>query len=276
MTQEWTSLKAPGAFLQSPLSDHKDLTLVGLVELWSITRRVFERFGADIETDFAKQRSVDIDGLNRQYDKWQQEWSDILIPAHRPEYIPQRIFDLYLHSAKLYLCSHVFRGPPVSDGLGYRCLFTQQAFDSALKIIGAAVEETDDRRWLEDLPPYFGTMIAFASVCIIRIPAIQGAIAPSKVNDSLQYPQRLAEILQRSSVTESRKHPLLSIARSLRTATTDTPPAQSMQAIDSIDRLLPDIDFDFDSFASDALNWNLPGLDDNWMLCPDDVDPAVL
>lgn len=49
MMREFQSLKSPKVFLQSSLSTPDDLQLISLVELWSVSSRVFDLFGADVE-----------------------------------------------------------------------------------------------------------------------------------------------------------------------------------------------------------------------------------
>jgi hypothetical protein len=52
MMREIQSLKDAKVFLQSSLSTADDSRLISLVELWSVSSRVFDLFGADIEVRF--------------------------------------------------------------------------------------------------------------------------------------------------------------------------------------------------------------------------------
>lgn len=280
MTDEWRSLKSPGAFLQSEFSNRVDLTLICQVELWSISRRVFARFGADLESNLANEKSVDLQRLSQAYDQWQQDWLGVLDMKDQPSHLSRRVFDLYFHSAKLYLYSHVFRGPlqtqPPAASNGAENL-AQCAFERAVSIVRSVVDGFE-AHWLEKLPLYFGTMIAFASIWLIRTlqdPQSDGG----RRNENLTYLHRLAEVLRASSVANSPTHPLSSIAKSLETATAGQFRLPYGQIGDFNDPMIPDPPFNFDPFNFDPVNSNFIGLEDSWMdwmHCPEDMNENCL
>jgi len=268
MTRELRSLKSPGIFLQSRFSTSADLNLISQVEYWSISRRVFEHFGADVERTVAGRGSAELGQLNDAYDSWFQDWDDV-VP--RKDDRSRRIFDLYFHAGKLYLFSHVFRGPshaqsPATNMASNR--FVQYAFQSALSVVRSVTEAEESGLWLETLPSYFGTMIAFACVCLVRSALQETPIQDSRTNETLHHLRKLAEILRMSSIADAAAHPLLSIAKSLEAAM-----PESGQATQDKSQVPEDafVDFDFDAFASDTLDLSFPGAEDLWMLCPDEM-----
>lgn len=168
MTQEWRSLQAPGAFLHSEHSRHTDLALIGQVELWAISRRVFESFGADVESESAKQRLADSAELDLAYGDWQRHWLQTMAVdagirgSHKCE--------LYYHEARLALYSHMFRGArqkPHNLGDTGTSL-VQPALDSALAIARICVEVVQQSRKLPDMPCYHGSMLSYASMYLVR------------------------------------------------------------------------------------------------------------
>ncbi|KAJ5757690.1 uncharacterized protein N7511_006384 [Penicillium nucicola] len=237
LTRDFKSLRRPRDFLQSYFTSPSDLNMISQVELWSISSRVFDMFGADIECHVISQRPDELSRLNISYDGWREEWLSML-SFPKPAGFSRRAFDLYFHSAKLYLFSHVFRGSSsqlVSPSHGIKQTtgpatnvntFVNSAMKSALAIICCIVDDTDTdttnskESWLEKLPPYIGTMIAFACVCLVKVSRQQTPMACDMQGEDIPgYLHRLVRILRLSPVMNQPVHPLVSIARSLETAT---------------------------------------------------------
>lgn len=270
MTTEFRSLKGPGAFLQSEFSSQADLSLISQVEFWSINRRIYHLFGSDIESEIVNQRSIEFGRLNEALDKWREDWREIVSMS-------QRIFDLYFHSAKLYLYSHVFRGPSLARspaGSNKTENLAQHATDAALQILHCAVDGTDDPSWLQTLPFYFGTMIAFACVCLIRISLQESRENNARTNEIVQYLSRLSQILQSTAMDSSSSHPLANIAKSLEAATRTRNETIDVITNDVNRDDMLDFCFDFDMFANNPFNLAFPGAEDNWMFCPDQIDTS--
>lgn len=269
MTREWRSLKSPGAFLQSEFATHTDLKLISQVELWSISRRVFEQFGADIENAAAKHRPTELEQLSAAYDRWYQDWLDALTLRETPDGATQRVFDLYFHSAKLYLFSHVFRGRSKSNSERQqetidRSDFADSALKSALAIVRCIVDADESQPWLQNLPFYFETMIAFASVCLLRTSQPGETIWADQIDSTLEHLNRLVKTLRSPSTINSSKHPLSSVASSIDYAMN----AQQQQNQDQLggvsDDTLNNPSFDFDLFSNEAMNFSFLG-DNDWI-----------
>jgi hypothetical protein len=270
MTTEFRSLKGPGAFLQSEFSSQSDLNLISQVEFWSINRRIYHLFGSDIQSEIVNQRSVEFGRLNEALDKWREDWKDVGTMS-------QRIFDLYFHSAKLYLYSHVFRGPTLAEspaGSNGTENLAQYATDAALEVLRCAVDRTEDSAWLQRLPFYFGTMIAFACVCLIRTSLQENLEESAKTSEIVRYLSRLSQILQSSAMDDSSSHPLVNIAKSLEAATKERNPLPNQEAGEVNAQNMLDFAFDFDMFANNPFNLTFPGAEDNWMFCPDQIDTS--
>lgn len=275
MTTEFRSLKGPAIFLQSDFSTTADLNLISQVEFWSLNRRVFELFGSDIESNIVNQRFVELDRLNDALHRWYRDWIDVLALPVDPNSIPRRIFDFYFYAAKLYLFSHVFRGPSEagtpSKMRGAEDM-TRQACDSALAILRSSIAGNEIHPFLEKLPSYFGTMIAFASVCLIRTTVRNPAGNGSMANETIHLLRRVPEVLRESPLSPFSAHPLVSIARSLEAAISGELPMRSPNS----GEFTTDLSFDFDLFASDPTNLMFPGGEEFWDLCPEQMPRMVL
>ncbi|KGO70008.1 Transcription factor, fungi [Penicillium expansum] len=260
LTRDFNSLRRPRDFLQSYFTNPSDLSLISQVELWSMGSRVFDVFGADIECSEASQRSDKLAQLSAAYDGWLEEWLSMLSFTNAPATFSRRVFDLYFHSAKLYLFSHIFRGssqdtnlPEAGPDIGAGN-FAHDAVRSALGIIRCIVDDNKSSSWLGKLPNYIGTMVAFACVCLVKVSAQQGPW-DRELQGIPNYLQRLVQVLLSSPVVSHPTHPLLSIARSLETATAVAGGVHDQGSLASID--MRDLDLDlafFDMFTSDGLN----------------------
>ncbi|KAJ6019582.1 hypothetical protein N7522_001649 [Penicillium canescens] len=270
LTRDFQSLRRPRDFLQSYFTTPSDLTMISQVELWSISSRVFDMFGADIECHVAAQRPDELARLSIAYNRWREEWLGMLSFTNSPAGFSRRVFDLHYYSATLYLFSHVFRGsqsqsqshatklPTGSDTNANT--FVNGAIRSAFAIIRCIVDVDDNNKslWLEMLPPYIGTMVAFACVCLVRVSRQQTPLACDMHDEDIPgYLHRLVQVLRLSPVMDQPAHPLVSITRSLETATTTA--GQEFSHDPSTWNEIRDLDLDldlgvFDIFTSDSFN----------------------
>ncbi|KAL4891208.1 hypothetical protein BDV59DRAFT_194421 [Aspergillus ambiguus] len=260
LTRDFHSLKNPRDFLQSKFSTRSDVNLISQIELWSINSRVFDGFGADTENAIATERSAELERLSAVYDRWYHEWLHTVSFDYIKEHaFLYKMFELYAHSAKLYLFSHVFRGLTQDAELSIELSkqgvykYAQNGMESALSIIRCIVDdESEPKLWLARLPLYFGTMTAFASRVITNI-------NPDEIRG---YLRRLIQILQSSLELEHSTHPFLSIARSLELA------AIGQLCADHGDPNYNEnepSEFSFDSFTNDGLNMGLFRDSDDWI-----------
>lgn len=223
MTRELSSLKAPRALLQAEFATPKDLCLVSHMELWSISTQVFDVFGADIESSFNQMQATELQRLNNSYDEWYREWTEILTLRNMLDPFTQHLFSLYYSAAKLYLFSHVFRGPGqreimpplIAQGTDTGA---QRAIEQALAIIRYITDgKGKDIRLLPgNLPVHFSTVTAFASVLLLRASWQTPPSYSLDKDEVFQALQRMVQSIQDSSVGVSHVHALLAIANSLR------------------------------------------------------------
>jgi hypothetical protein len=170
LTREFESLKTPKAFLGSKFCTPADAKLISQIELWSISSRVFDVFGADIEALITNERVAELKSLSGCFDICR---ASAIASSDSPDIFSQQLFDLYIHCAKLYLFSHTFRG---SSQRYERCSlpfngmekFERSALENALAIVRSVAWGDEIQSRLERLPSHFSTMIAFASISLIK------------------------------------------------------------------------------------------------------------
>ncbi|KAL1861941.1 hypothetical protein Plec18167_001272 [Paecilomyces lecythidis] len=242
--------------------------LISQVELWSISSRVFDVFGADIERSVASHMSTELDRLQSMYERWYQKWLSALSLKGDTDDFSLWTFDLYFHSAKLFLFSHAFRGP-LHDGTNISSEFTTYALGSALSIIRCIVEAKEPSSWLRTLPAHFGIMAAFASVSLIRTTFQQQANCSLETAEILRNLQRLVEVLETSFSADD--HPPQvwgSIARSLKAAM-ETQQHVTPEEGNQINESPCYTSLNFDLFMNDALDLDLLGSTGDWILPTD-------
>lgn len=171
MTREFRSLKSPKVFLQSKFCTPADVKLISLVELWSVSSRVFDIFGADTEASITNERVTELESLSRCFDLCRSSAMSI---SESPDNFFQQLFDLHIHCAKLSLFSHTFRGSSPRYARSSSAPFQgmekleRSALESALAIVRSVAWGEEIQKRLERLPSYFGTMIAFAAISLIK------------------------------------------------------------------------------------------------------------
>ena len=217
MTREFKALKNPRALLDSSFSTPSDLNLISQVELWSISSQVFDNFGAATDSAFARSKSTEIEYFSNAYESWRHEWVEVLRTRHDFDQTSQTILDLYFHSARLYLFSHVFRGPAEDHSDPHKTpqpvdRFAQCAAQSAVSVV-KGISEVSETYAFPKLPFYFCAIMAFASVFLLRGP--WHSLYSVDKDRALKYLLRLTRLVAGPSAVVHAAHPLSSIAKSL-------------------------------------------------------------
>jgi len=199
--------------------------LISQVELWSISSRVFDIFGADIEATVTSERIAELDALSRTYDLCRSTLLNA-IPFDNSgpgEEFSRQLFELYVHCAKLSLFSLTFRGSPQRCSWPLPAFnamekFERGALESALAVVQSVAWGDEIQRHLEFLPSYFGIMIAFASVFLLKASGKESTIAYVDKNDVTAALGRLVSVFCAGADRVQSGHPLQSVSKSLKMA----------------------------------------------------------
>ena len=220
MTRETRMLKGPRTLLDSKFSTSSDLQLISQVELWSISTQVFDSFGAATDSTFISGRLSELEHLKDAYEHWRHEWTEILETQLELEPSTLAILDLYFHSARLYLSSHIFRGPEhkfigPQDTPNPLDRFAHCAAQSALSIV-YRMTELKEAQICSRLPFYFSTTVAFASIFLLRGPC--RTLYHVDRDRAMHYLQALNNLVSSPSAFPNAAHPISNIATSLKAA----------------------------------------------------------
>ncbi|OAA66496.1 Transcription factor [Niveomyces insectorum RCEF 264] len=110
LTQDSEDIIRARDFLLLPAATEDDARLVSQVELWCITSRVLGAFGFDVEVSLSPSLLSLMRRFAIDYDTWRADWNDRFGRHVRVGNYPRKGVKLHVNFAKLYLCSHAFRG----------------------------------------------------------------------------------------------------------------------------------------------------------------------
>ncbi|PVI01027.1 hypothetical protein DM02DRAFT_591890 [Periconia macrospinosa] len=217
MTRSFRSLKHPRTLLQSRFSSDADRILICHLELWSISDRVFELFGADVNSQFNTARITEIERPNDFLNDWRHEWNDAFHSKEQPDKFIVPILDMHYYSAKLCLFALVFRGPspdPSEAGVD-TAMAARHAVENAISFMRCAVASGEDiLKW----PSYFITIIAFSSIFLLRVSSHGPSSFLGSRTDLLMPLQELLHLLNAQNVKLHANHFLAVIKNGLNAA----------------------------------------------------------
>lgn len=203
MVSDSIQIREHELFLASPLAGVLDARILSQVSLMQILTRVYDRFserrlpdvnyvrnvggnGSQISyplghSSTAKNDEVgsvmlseaDLEGLgsfNLEIDQWRMRWYMRQPPSPYIGEFPRRGVVLYSYIAKLQINSLAVRGWSSASGKlsTERKEFANMAVSAAISILSLFLDEEDMRKSLVGTPLYVHTMVAFASVFLMK------------------------------------------------------------------------------------------------------------
>ncbi|KAL6251429.1 hypothetical protein RBB50_001638 [Rhinocladiella similis] len=220
LTRDFGSVTPPSEFLKSDFATEEDARLVSQVEVWTITTRVFDQFSLDPEAHLSEQLTPHIRRLSIALDTWRADWQERFGYNSCVGNYPRKGVGLHYHFAKLYLCSHVFRRAPSPNDEQVQIdsdleEFANMAIHSATSILAVIVADHEIQSYIQGLPAYFDTMIAFAFVFLLKVTIknpLSLRIDKEPIMDTLDS---LIKVLKNITASMHPRHLLTSIASSM-------------------------------------------------------------
>ena len=219
MTREFSSLSSPLAFLDSKFATEGDTVLISQVEIWSTNSRIFDNFGVDPETKIESRLLPQLRRLNIALETWRADWSDRLNRDEDMASHSEIAVGLQFYFSKLYLCSHVFRGP--KPKIGSRQIssdmeeFAHSAIDSAAHIVRAIAINYGIQASLANSTAYSHTMLAFAAVFLLKM-VRQGPVnIKTNKEEIFRLIEQLITVLASITAQVHSHHLLYSLATSI-------------------------------------------------------------
>ncbi|KGO37407.1 hypothetical protein PEXP_003920 [Penicillium expansum] len=174
MSREGFIIESASRLLETEHATEDDARLISQVKEWSILGRVFDTFGVDVDTPIAPQTLPQLRRYSISLDTWFADWSESFKENQNVGNYPQKGVGFHFHFAKLYLCSHAFRGVPTSENSPqYMSPELEEIANSgvlsAMSILRMIVCDAEFRSFMNGLPLYFDTMLAFAVVFLLKV-----------------------------------------------------------------------------------------------------------
>lgn len=176
LTREDDAIRNARKFLQCAYASEDDARLVSQVLRWSLCTRVFDTYGTDTDRPLSESAISQLRMFCISLDSLRTEWGErFIVNAHVGNY-PSKGVALQCDFAKLYLCSHAFRGVAASRAI-HRSQETalsvgniaHEGIISALSIISTVTSDTEVQSFFDGLPVYFDVMLAFSVVFLFKI-----------------------------------------------------------------------------------------------------------
>lgn len=173
MSETFHDLSFVNDFLTSSYACEDDRRLASQLELWSISYRTYKTFGLDTESALPQTYMADFRRICIALDTWRVDWEEKFASDSYDSGYTQHGVELHFDFAKLYLCSHAYRGllngqaSRTSSDLGLE-EFAANAVNAAESILKTITSNQQIQSLLNALPVYFDTMIAFAVVFLLK------------------------------------------------------------------------------------------------------------
>jgi hypothetical protein len=237
MVSESIQIREHELFLASPHSSVLDARILSQVSLMQILTRVYDRFSErrlpDLEcvrrsggpprhgeAGSAMLSESELEALaafNLDIDQWRMRWYPRQPPSPIIGEFPRRGVVLYSYFAKLQINSLAVRGVSRASGRlsTERKEFANMAVSAAVSILGILLDEEDMRKALVGMPLYVHTMVAFASVFLMKAATRWDRLMG--LNIEYAFVERLLErivVLLKGAVTSDR-HMIKLIAQGL-------------------------------------------------------------
>ncbi|KAJ1333166.1 RNA polymerase II-specific transcription factor-like protein [Microdochium nivale] len=182
LTRECEAIRNVRRLLECRHATHDDARLVSHVLRWTVWTDIFDSVGqGSADSALSGTQIQTVKRLGNALDALRLEWADRLgADGHVGNY-PWKGAGMQHHFAKLYLCSHVFRGSGGNGGGATGCADTAAGMDvdiyelassavlAATCILRTVNSDREVQSFLNGLPTYFHVMIAFAVVFLLKV-----------------------------------------------------------------------------------------------------------
>lgn len=238
LTRQCEAVRTVRRFLDVPDCTEDDARLVSHVLRWSVLSDAMDSFGVDVSRPLGDADLPALRRLNIAMDSLRAEWMERFAPNPHIGNYPRKGVALQYHFSKLYLCSHAFRGgsgasravraqTQSSEVMMELDEIANAAVRAALSILRSVNADEEMQSFFDGLPIYFGTMLAFAIVFLLKVSTKYSSLV--QVNSGEIRPLILETVKALENVT-SKMHPrhlLVSIARGMRGLVNKMKPSQA-------------------------------------------------
>jgi hypothetical protein len=219
MSHGCASIKSAMKFLETENAGEDDVRLVSQVKIWSIYSDIFNCFGTETGKPVPSSQLPQLRRFAIALDTWHADWRERFSPNEKVGNYPAKGVGLHYNFAKLYLCSHAFRGldaSPLPTLLPELQEVANTAVICATSILGSLNTDEELQLLLNGLPLCFDMMITFAIVFLLKVVTkYPNTIWMDKFR-ILDIVNLTINIFQGGASSMNQKHLIVSVAPALR------------------------------------------------------------
>lgn len=220
MSREGFIIDSASKLLETENATEDDARLISQVKEWAILGQVFDTFGVDVEAAIDPQVIPQLRRYSIALDTWYADWIESFQENHRVGNYPAKGVGFHFHFAKLYLCSHTFRGvPALENATQYFSPELEEIANSgvlsAMSILRVIVSDAEFRSFMNGLPLYFDTMLAFAVVFLLKVATKYANVIRIDTEKILSLVSQTVAALREITQLMHRQHLLVTISEGL-------------------------------------------------------------
>jgi hypothetical protein len=235
MTAESELIRSSNNFLLVPDSTEDDARIVSQVQVWSTSTQGLNLMGFDVNENVPDALLPPLRRLMISLDTWRANWNERFGHNTHVGNYPRKGVKLHYHFARLYLCSHAFRGLPSSS---LHCAsicsnsmsplssshnhidpdleeVAEAAVVSAKAILRTITADGEIQAHLNGLPLYFNTMIAFAIVFLFKVATRFSGCLKMDSKGAMDIIDEVADALRTTVASMHRRHFLVALTGAL-------------------------------------------------------------
>ncbi|OGE57967.1 hypothetical protein PENARI_c001G10591 [Penicillium arizonense] len=284
MSREGFIIDSASRLLDTEHATEDDARLISQVKEWSILGQVFDTFGVDVDTPILPQSLPQLRRYSISLDTWFADWSESFKANRNVGNYPQKGVGFHFHFAKLYLCSHAFRGAPISDDTP-QCMspeleeIANAGVLSAMSILRVIVSDDEFRSFLNGLPLYFDTMLAFAVVFLLKVATKYATVIRIDTDKILSLVAQTVSALRETTQSMHKQHILVVISEGLERLLHRLPSNSTHEMVQHAPPV-PEQQLGFDlgwmeNMASFDFQTQFPDVDDWWLHYSTSIGPAT-
>lgn len=218
MSHENASITSAMKFIETENIVADDVRLISQVKIWSVYSDIFNCFGTETGKPISSPQLPQLRRFSIALDTWHADWRERFGPNEKVGNYPAKGVGLHFNFAKLYLCSHAFRG---LSKLPSQALVPEleeianTAVMCATSILSALTADEEVQRLLNGLPLCFDMMITFAAVFLLKVVTKYPKTIWMDKSRILDMVSQAVNILQTGATSMNQKHLLVAISPAL-------------------------------------------------------------
>ncbi|KAJ4159903.1 uncharacterized protein LMH87_007840 [Akanthomyces muscarius] len=225
LTRQCEAIRSVRKFLDFPHTTEDDARLVSHVLRWTVLSEAVDSFGVDVNRPLGDADLPALRRYNINMDTLRAEWMERFAPNPHIGNYPRKGVALQYHFSKLYLCSHAFRGSATraarmqtqsAEVMMELDEIANGAVRAAMSILRSVNADEELQSFFDGLPIYFGTMLAFSIVFLLKVSSKYSSFIQVNSSEILPLISETVTALEKVTSKMHRRHLLVSMTKGMR------------------------------------------------------------